>query len=130
MKKLLSAFLLGSSFFAPISVIAHEGGNYTGCKVGESFYGCHLHQTNSTPTSREYELHTIGNEIDIVVNCTDVKYSNQKTSGTLLDLKSNKTYPISCVFAVSTRSHRSIVVYNRGASEPIFHLDTRHNVGR
>ncbi len=129
MKKLLSALLLGSSLFAPIQVKAHND-TYTPCKVGEAWFGCHWHHTGSTSTSRQYTFHTIGEEFDVVFDCNNVKFPNQKTNGTLTDLKTNKTYPISCVFAISTRSQRNFIVYNRGASEPIFNLGIRHNVGR
>lgn len=130
MKKLLSALLLGSSLFAPIQAYAHEGGTYRGCVIGDLVSGCHLRLTNSTPTSREYELHTMRNEIDIVVNCTDVKYSNQKTSGTLMDRNTYDSYPIECGFGISTRSHRQLSIYNKGASDPFFTMDFRHDVGR
>lgn len=129
MKKLLSALLLGFSLFAPIQVKAHND-TYTPCKVGDAWLGCHWHHTDSTNTSRQYSFHTIGEEYNIVFDCESVKFSNQKTNGTLTDLKTNKAYPISCVFAVSTRSNRSFIVYNRGARDPIFRLNIRHNVGR
>ncbi len=92
-----------------------------------------MHLTDSTKTSRQYEFHTAGGELDAVINCYDVKYSNERRRGTLLDLKNNKIHPISCIFNISTRGSRNFAVYNpeyRAQDTSIFNLNFYHDVGR
>lgn len=130
MKKLLSVLLLGSSLFAPIQANAHEGGTYRGCVIADFASGCHLRQTGSTQSSRRFELHTMKNEANMVINCVDIEYPNQRTGGTLMDRNTYDSYPIECVFGISTRSKRSLSIYNKGARDPFFTMDFRHDVGR
>lgn len=130
MKKLLSAFILGSSLFAPIQAHAHEDGTYRGCVVGDIVSGCHLHQTISTKFYRRFDLHTMRNEARMTINCVDVEYPNQRRGGNLIDRNTYDTYPIECVFGISTRSNRSLSVYHKGARDPIFSIDFNHDVGR
>lgn len=129
MKKQLLSVLFSAFFVAPIASKA-ENLIYSPCEIEGNWYGCNVQRTGSTPSTRSYLFRTIGEEYSLSINCIDIKYPNQRTSGTMMNLYSRESIPINCVFNVSTQSQRSITIYSQGTWEPIFTLPTTHNIGR
>ena len=129
MNKLLSLLFTGALLVAPSAATADDK-TYTGCVIQEQAYACHLTNTASLPNAQEYQLRTIGDQVNLSFECDNTRSANIKTPGRMVNLNNNKAYNIECSYNVSTRSSRSITVYNQGTWDAIFSFPLQHTVGR
>lgn len=129
MNKLLTLLFTGALLAAPQAARADDK-TYTGCVIQEQAYACHLAETAKLPNAQEYRLRTIGDQVNVIFTCGNTISANTKVSGSMVNLNNNKTYNIECSYNVSTRSSRSITVYNQGTWDAVFSFPLRHTVGR
>ena len=129
MNKLLTLLFAGAVLAAPQAARADDK-TYTGCVIQDQAYACHLAETASLPNAQEYQLRTIGDQVNLSFKCDNTRFANVKTSGSMVNLNNNKTYNIECSYNVSTRSSRSLTVYNQGTWDAVFSFPLQHTVGR